>query len=165
MTTRAGTSLRSSISKAAARNVARKMLSIRASLQQGLGVAAERLHPVEPLSPEHGSQLLAERVDAVRLDRSTPLDPAELAPIVELLEGNPLALEMAAGRARILPLAELRARLGTSFELLRKERGRGAGRPCSGPGAADRGEPRRCYSRPSYSVRHGCARIRRSSSG
>ena len=87
-----------------------------------LGVAGEALHEVGPLSVDEGVALLQDRVDAIRVDRSQPLDVDVLRDIVQILEGVPLALEMAAGRARVLPLRELRSRLRVSFGVLAGQR-------------------------------------------
>ena len=83
-----------------------------------LQVWGEALHEVAPLAQDEGVSLLRDRIEAIRLDRSRPLEEAVLKDIHALLEGVPLALELAAGRARVLPLRELRCRLTCSFAVL-----------------------------------------------
>ncbi|MCA8939796.1 MAG: tetratricopeptide repeat protein, partial [Planctomycetes bacterium] len=74
-----------------------------------------------------------ENFDAVRLfmsraRASTPelsLDPSQVPAIVEIcrrLDGNPLALELAASRVKVLPPAKLLERLDNRFEILRSGR-------------------------------------------
>ncbi len=87
-----------------------------------LGVAGEVLHEVEPLGLEEGAALLRDRIDAIRIDRAQPLEADVLRDVVQILEGVPLALELAAGRARVLPLRELRSRLRRSFAVLAGQR-------------------------------------------
>jgi predicted ATPase/DNA-binding SARP family transcriptional activator len=64
-------------------------------------------------------QLFVERAGAVR---SGPvLDESTLAPVVEIvrrLDGLPLAIELAAARTRVLPVAEVAVRLADRFRLL-----------------------------------------------
>lgn len=55
--------------------------------------------------------------NGVTVDRSPPERAAALQ-VCRLVEGNPLALELAAGSARVVPLATIASRLGLSGELL-----------------------------------------------
>jgi predicted ATPase len=84
-----------------------------------LGLRAEHVAPIRPLEPAEAIDLFVDRaVAGVRAD-----DPATAA-LVEWLERIPLALELAAARTRILPLADILTRLQDRFALLRR-RGRG----------------------------------------
>jgi len=87
-----------------------------------LNVSGEALHEVGPLSLDEGASLLRDRIEAIRIDRAQPLEAEVLRDIVQILEGVPLALEMAAARARVLPLRELRSRLRVSFGVLAAQR-------------------------------------------
>ena len=64
-------------------------------------------------------QLFVERASAVR--SGLVLDESTLAPVVEIvrrLDGLPLAIELAAARTRVLPVAEVADRLSDRFRLL-----------------------------------------------
>ncbi|TCC30182.1 BTAD domain-containing putative transcriptional regulator [Kribbella speibonae] len=98
-------------------------LRILVTSREPLGVDGEVLLPVEPLpwATETGPavELLVDRVRAVR----PGWDPSatELAAgrrIAEALDGLPLALELAAGRARVLGLGEIADRLDDRFAVL-----------------------------------------------
>jgi len=122
-------------------------LRVLATSREVLGVAGEAVWPVPPLAfpdaPEEVGPDLAPAgpeadgaapevlagYDAVRLfveraaaaDPSFALDAANAPVVAELcrrLDGLPLAIELAAARVRVLPVAELAARLGDRFRLL-----------------------------------------------
>ncbi|MFT6820474.1 MAG: putative ATPase [Myxococcota bacterium] len=93
--------------------------------RERLRIELERVQAVHALNPIHASDLLRERIQAVQWDARAPLEADVLDEITVLLEGIPLALEMAAARARVLPLRELRGRLQSSFSVLALDR-RGA---------------------------------------
>jgi predicted ATPase/DNA-binding SARP family transcriptional activator len=100
--------------------------------RERMGVDGEALLPVPPLGVPGPRQTSPERLaqsDAVRLfvDRATAVQPAftldaDIAPAVchicRRLDGIPLALELAAARVRILPPAEIAARLDDRLSLL-----------------------------------------------
>jgi predicted ATPase/DNA-binding SARP family transcriptional activator len=100
--------------------------------RERLGVPGEVLFPVPPLSlpgPRQVSPDELARSDAVRLfmDRASGVRPAfaldaDTAPAVchicRRLDGIPLAIELAAARVRMLPAAEIAARLNDHFDLL-----------------------------------------------
>ncbi|MFT6821807.1 MAG: putative ATPase/DNA-binding winged helix-turn-helix (wHTH) protein [Myxococcota bacterium] len=90
-------------------------LQVVATSRRALGLPGEWLHLVEPLRQDEAVDLFCERAEAVRLDRSVPLDRARVAAVVDLVERIPLAIELAAARARTVPLVELLARLRTSL--------------------------------------------------
>ncbi|AGZ45411.1 BTAD domain-containing putative transcriptional regulator [Actinoplanes friuliensis] len=100
-------------------------LRIVATSREPLGVDGERLLPVTPLPSGAAVALLVDRIGAIRPGwQPDPEDLAELARLAEALDGIPLALELAAARARVLGLGELVALLGERFpELGRVPRG------------------------------------------
>jgi predicted ATPase/DNA-binding SARP family transcriptional activator len=103
-----------------------------ATSRERFGVGGEALLPVPPLGVPGPRQTSLEQLaqsDAVRLfvDRATAVQPAftldaDTAPAVchicRRLDGIPLALELAAARVRILPPAEIAARLDDRLSLL-----------------------------------------------
>ena len=106
-------------------------VSMLATSREGLGVAGERLVVVASLPvPRPGSsvtvalqseavRLFAERASAVRA--GFEVDPGNVDAVVEIcrrLDGIPLAIELAAARARALTPAEIAQRLGERFRLL-----------------------------------------------
>jgi non-specific serine/threonine protein kinase len=106
---------------------------ILATSREALGVQGESVWQVPPLpAPEAGAQLPPERLaeyPAVRLflDRVaaarpgftlTPANAPAVAAICQRLDGLPLALELAAARARVLSVEQIAARLGDRFRLL-----------------------------------------------
>lgn len=100
--------------------------------RERLDVAGEALLPVPPLAVPESHERSPEQIsrsDAVRLfaDRAAAVRPAfqldaEAAPAVaqicRRLDGIPLALELAAARVRLLPPAQIAARLDDRFSLL-----------------------------------------------
>ncbi|MEP6799081.1 MAG: BTAD domain-containing putative transcriptional regulator, partial [Lapillicoccus sp.] len=106
-------------------------LRVLATSREPLGIDGEALCVLPPLGlpPTDAGIVEASGYAAVRLfvDRAASvrsgveLDDAGVADIVEIvrrLDGLPLAIELAAARTRILPVAEVRARLGDRFRLL-----------------------------------------------
>ena len=106
-----------------------------ATSRQALGVPGEALFVVPPLPvPEPDAvlsagaavqypamALFAERGSAVvREFAITTGNQAAVARLCQRLEGIPLAIELAAARLRVLPVADLAARLDNRFELLTK---------------------------------------------
>ncbi|WP_459986114.1 helix-turn-helix transcriptional regulator [Nocardioides sp. AN3] len=107
-------------------------LSVLATSRQPLGVKGEVVVQVPPLSvspdagPGAGSVTPSEAV-SLFLDRAAaaipgleigPAEHAHIAELCRLLDGIPLAIELAAVRLRLLPLRELVARTGDRFRLL-----------------------------------------------
>lgn len=99
-----------------------------ATSREPLGVDGEALVPLAPLVVP-GADAAALDAPAVRLllDRAAAagavleLDAPTLAAVVEVvrrLDGLPLAIELAAARLRVLPVAEVAARLSDRFRLL-----------------------------------------------
>jgi predicted ATPase/DNA-binding SARP family transcriptional activator len=81
-----------------------------------LRIAAERVHPLGPLAPDDARALFAERARAVRPD--VRLDDAVVARLCRRLDGSPLAIELAAGRARSMAVEEVEERLADRYALL-----------------------------------------------
>jgi serine/threonine protein kinase/predicted ATPase len=91
-----------------------------------LRIHGERVLQLEPLSIE-GSELAVElfirRVNAVRSDLviSTSMRK-DIIEICRLVDGNPLAIELAAARVGVLTIPTLRQRLSQSFGVLKSNR-------------------------------------------
>ncbi|WP_327089301.1 AfsR/SARP family transcriptional regulator [Nonomuraea sp. NBC_01738] len=83
-------------------------LRILATSREPLGVTAEHLWPVRPLDPADAVTLFTDRAAAVRPGF---LPDASVERICELLDGLPLAIELAAARVRTHDPAELAVRL------------------------------------------------------
>ena len=81
-----------------------------------LGLAVEQVHPLAPLADGPAADLLARRARARR--PSVVLDPGEIAALVDLLDGLPLAIELAAAQARVLSIAQITAAMTDRFALL-----------------------------------------------
>src|SRR5512137_3182940 len=65
------------------------------------------------------------RAEAARHDPEfTAEDRGAIAPLVKLLDGLPLAVELAAARVRVMPPHTLLARMGERFRLLASSGGR-----------------------------------------
>ena len=93
-------------------------LRILATSREPLGVPGEAFVPLGPLAPDAAEELFAERVLGAR---GAPLrdDEAEAAArIRKRLDGLPLALELAAAKARTMTLDEIAEGLDDRFALL-----------------------------------------------
>lgn len=82
-----------------------------------LDVPGEHVYALDSLSIEDGVRLFTERARAARLG-FVP-DDAAAREIVERLDGLPLAIELAAARARVLSASDIAQRLTDRFVLLR----------------------------------------------
>lgn len=96
-------------------------ITVIATSREPLGLASEVVRTVASLEPAgDGSTLFADRARAVnehfRLDESTT---ADVVAICSRLDGIPLAIELAAARARSLAPGEILQRLTDRFRLLR----------------------------------------------
>jgi len=118
-------------------------LQILATSQQRLGISGEVVWPVPPLTlpapaPEVAVEvalqsaavrLFCERAAAVKRGFVPSADNLEaIADICRRLDGNPLAIELAAARVDVLSPAEIGARLEGRFDLLRAGPGAGPAR-------------------------------------
>ncbi len=93
---------------------------VMATSREGLAVPGERMMPIRPLPTNAGSA-----AEVLFLDRAanagwsaSPEDREVINEICVRLDGIPLAIELAAARARSMPLADLVQRLNDRFELL-----------------------------------------------
>jgi len=84
-------------------------------------LAEERVLELGPLAPEDATALLLARARERKPGWASE-DPAPTASIAALLDGVPLALELAAARARVLGPSALLERLRRSFDLLADDR-------------------------------------------
>ncbi len=96
-------------------------LRVLATSRETLGVPGEFLYVVPPLPLDHAIELFVERMSASGMTTLSPVDNSALASVTEIcrrLDGLPLAVELAAARARHLDLAEMVDRLDQRFDLL-----------------------------------------------
>jgi predicted ATPase/DNA-binding SARP family transcriptional activator len=98
-----------------------------ATSQRPLGLDGERVHVLAPLAEPDAVALFADRAAArgARLTL-TPDTAREVARLCRALDHLPLAVELAAARARVLTVGEITARLADRFPLLADA---AAGRP------------------------------------
>ncbi len=90
-----------------------------------LGLTGEHLVGLGPLAVPEAQALFRERMQAAGLDAAlAPDDAAALPALVEMLDGMPLAIELAASRARVMPPADQLRRIGERFWLLAGRGGR-----------------------------------------
>ncbi len=76
----------------------------------------ERRILVPPLEPEAAARLFLRRADVVVPDRALPAE--SVSDIVGAVDGLPLAVELAAGRLRVLQLGELREAMASDIRIL-----------------------------------------------
>ncbi|MGW1842627.1 BTAD domain-containing putative transcriptional regulator [Streptomyces sp. NPDC001966] len=97
-------------------------LRILATSREPLGVPGESVRPVGPLPPDPAHRLFAERARTVRPDFAPDSDPGHdadaVAEICRRLDGQPLAIELAAARLRMLSPRQIADRLDDRFLLL-----------------------------------------------
>ncbi|MFH8514214.1 ATP-binding protein [Streptomyces gelaticus] len=97
-------------------------LRILATSREPLGVPGESVRPVGPLPADPAHRLFAERARAVRpgfdLGQQTGRDAEAVAEICRRLDGQPLAIELAAARLRMLSPRQIADRLDDRFHLL-----------------------------------------------
>ncbi|MEO3806298.1 LuxR C-terminal-related transcriptional regulator [Nonomuraea sp. B1E8] len=106
-------------------------LRILATSREALGVEGECVFTVPPLAlPERGKSpatneavtLFAERAAAVQPDFALGDDSEPVAELCRRLDGVPLAIELAAARLRVLPVAQILDRMHDRFRLLADRR-------------------------------------------
>ncbi len=84
-----------------------------------LGITGEEAVALAPLQPADGEALFLRRASSARRDfNPSPEDQAAIGPLVRLLDGLPLAIELAAARVRTLAPRALLARMSERFKLL-----------------------------------------------
>ena len=101
-----------------------------------LRLTVEHAYRVEPLAASNAAALFKARVAAARRDWRADDDEAVVAQICARLDGLPLAIELAADRARLLPLPALLERLEWRLELLSLRPARPARAPALAAGDA-----------------------------
>jgi predicted ATPase/class 3 adenylate cyclase/Tfp pilus assembly protein PilF len=90
-----------------------------------LGLPGEEVLALAPLAPEDASELFLRRAEAAKPGFApTAEDTAAIAPLVRLLDGLPLAIELAAARVRVMPPRTLLVRMKERFKLLSTMGGR-----------------------------------------
>src|SRR5262249_37545450 len=90
-----------------------------------LGIAGEETLTLPPLAIDDAKALYIVRAEAVKRDAiSSVEDHASIEPLVRMLDGMPLAIELAAARVRILSPRSLLARMNDRFKLLTAVSGR-----------------------------------------
>lgn len=92
-------------------------LSVVTTTRAPLGLAAERVYLLPQLGTDDAVELFRERATAAR--PGVRLEDGEVRPLVERLDGLPLAVELAAARVRAMSVAEIADRLDDRFALLR----------------------------------------------
>ncbi len=91
-----------------------------ATSRSRLGNRAERVLVLAPLPLADARRVFLDRVAAVAPNRDlTQVDAGDLARMLRALDGLPLAIELAASRARTLEVPALLEHLGARFRLLR----------------------------------------------
>ena len=90
-----------------------------------LGLAGEEVLALAPLTPDDAAALFVQRARAAKPDfHPTAEDTEAIEPLVGLLEGLPLAIELAAARMRVMPPRTLLTRMRERFKLLVSSGGR-----------------------------------------
>jgi len=90
-----------------------------------LGLPGEEVLSLPPLPLADGVVLFMQRSKAARADFNPgPQDESAIASLVELLEGLPLAIELAAARVRVMSPRLLLLRMSERFKLLASKGGR-----------------------------------------
>jgi len=90
-----------------------------------LGLPGEEVFALAPLLPADAAALFLQRAKAAKPGfLPNTEDQAAIPPLVDLLEGLPLAIELAAARVRVIPPRTLLARMSERFKLLASSGGR-----------------------------------------
>ncbi len=90
-----------------------------------LGLPGEEILALPPLAASDAAQLFMQRAEAAKAGfRPSAEDHSAIASLVTLLEGLPLAIELAAARVRVMPPRTLLLRMSERFKLLASTGGR-----------------------------------------
>ncbi len=90
-----------------------------------LGLPGEEILALGPLPPQDAGALFTKRAEAAKPGFVLGADDqAAIGPLVKLLEGLPLAIELAAARVRVMPPRTLLGRMSDRFKLLTSTGGR-----------------------------------------
>jgi len=96
-----------------------------ATTREVLGLPGEQILALGPLPPPDAGVLFVKRAEAARPGLAPSAeDQAAIGQLVKLLEGLPLAIELAAARVRVMPPRTLLARMSDRFRLLTSTGGR-----------------------------------------
>jgi predicted ATPase/DNA-binding SARP family transcriptional activator len=94
-------------------------ISVLATTREALGITGETTWLVPPLEQQDALQLFAERARAVLpIFAIEPHNAEDVARICARLDGIPLAIELAAARAKVLSIRQIAERLNDAFSLL-----------------------------------------------
>jgi predicted ATPase/class 3 adenylate cyclase/Tfp pilus assembly protein PilF len=90
-----------------------------------LGLSGEEILALAPLAPSDAAALFLRRAEAAKPGfEPSAEDQSSIAQLVKLLEGLPLAIELAAARVRVMPPKTLLLRMNERFKLLSSTGGR-----------------------------------------
>jgi predicted ATPase/class 3 adenylate cyclase/Tfp pilus assembly protein PilF len=90
-----------------------------------LGLSGEEILALAPLAPSDAAALFLRRAEAAKPGfEPSAEDQSSIARLVNLLEGLPLAIELAAARVRVMPPRTLLLRMSERFKLLSSTGGR-----------------------------------------
>ena len=90
-----------------------------------LGLRGEEIVALAPLSPPDAATLFLRRAEAAKPEfKPSPEDQAAIPSLVKLLDGLPLAIELAAARVRVMPPRTLLLRMSERFKVLASTGGR-----------------------------------------
>jgi len=90
-----------------------------------LGLPGEEILALPPLAPSEGAALFVRRAEAAKPGfQPNAEDQSAIFPLVKLLDGLPLAIELAAARVRVMPPRMLLLRMSERFKLLASAGGR-----------------------------------------
>lgn len=90
-----------------------------------LGLPGEQTLALPPLMPADAAKLFVRRATAAKEDfRPTPEDESAIVQLAKLLDGLPLAIELAAARIRVMAPRALLARMNERFKVLASTGGR-----------------------------------------
>ena len=96
-----------------------------ATSREVLGIAGEQALVLAPLAVDEAVGLFEQRMAAAGIGSATSAgDESTVKALVDLLDRLPLAIELAAARVRVMPVAELLRRMGERFKLLTSSGGR-----------------------------------------
>ncbi len=90
-----------------------------------LGLRGEEIVALAPLAPSDAATLFLRRAEAAKPGfKPSPEDEAAIPSLVALLDGLPLAIELAAARVRVMPPRTLLLRMSERFKVLASTGGR-----------------------------------------
>lgn len=89
-----------------------------------LGLVGEIEYPIGPLESPDSKKLLSDRMHSVYPELNLTPYEAEITKLCDRLDGYPLAIELAAAKARLMTPQEMLLELDHRFEFLEQHRGR-----------------------------------------